>query len=122
MAKYNKVKKALFGFKDKAKQEEKMNSNAESKLIKLQKEFDSLNTEFKTISKQSSEREKMWKKKSEKLKQLLEKKKKDCDNKEEEIKEQKKQIAGFTKAAEEFDQQRRLAADREKELLENRTN
>lgn len=53
MAKYNKVKKALFGFKDKAKQEEKMNSNAENKLIKLQKEFDSLNTEYKTISKQS---------------------------------------------------------------------
>ena len=68
MAKYNKVKKALFGFKDKAKQEEKMNSNAENKLIKLRKEFDSLNTEFKTLSKTSQEREKMWKKKSEKLK------------------------------------------------------
>lgn len=64
----------------------------------------------------------MWKKKSDKQKQLLEKRKKDIDTKDEEIKEQKKQIAGFTKAAEEFDQQRRLAADREKELLEHRNN
>ena len=56
----------------------------------------------------------MWKKKCEKLKTVLEKRKKEIEAQKEEIKEQAKQIAGFMKATEEIEEERK----REKLLIE----
>ena len=118
--KYNKVKKALYTMKDKATAELADADLKNTELRTLAVEYEKLVVDHSKLQKTSSEREKLQSKRYEKTKQLLNKTKSDLAESKEKIKEQEKQIAGFTAAADAFDVQMRRAADREKELLEDR--
>ena len=61
MLKYNKVKKALFSMKDKAKAEIADANHAGDELAKLTKEYESVITENAEKQKSSSERERVLK-------------------------------------------------------------
>ena len=100
MAKYIKVKKALFSIKDAGKEQAAAHNQASDDLDKLTKAYEELETKYKELQSSKTEREKTLKKQIEKTKQRLEKIYNDYKEAKKTITEQEKSIAGFTKAQE----------------------
>ena len=119
--KYTNVKKGYHLLKEHNKKYKSEFESADKKLQQMIGFYDPLKDSHEKLKTEVVEKSKQVKQWGKKLKDMKDKRDKDIASCDEKIKEQDKMIAGFTKATEIFDVQRKKADDREKQLMEDRS-